>query len=59
MPEIIHEEDCREVEQMEDTCPVLEAGFRMPGATVSQALDRVLGDKPGRRSITVDHRTEF
>src|SRR5215470_16733117 len=39
--------------------PVLEVGVRMSGGTVGQALDRVLGEKPGPRSITVDHGTEF
>lgn len=39
--------------------PVLEAGFRMSGETVGHALDRVLGERPGPRSITVDHGTEF
>lgn len=39
--------------------PVLEAGFRMSGLSVAEALDRVLGDGPGPRSITVDHGTEF
>lgn len=39
--------------------PVLEAGFRMSGLSVSAALDRVLGNGPVPRSITVDHGTEF
>ena len=39
--------------------PVLEAGVRMAGETVSQVLDRVLGEGPSHRSITVDHGTEF
>ena len=39
--------------------PVLEAGFRMSGETVGQALDRVLNGGSGPRSITVDHGTEF
>jgi putative transposase len=39
--------------------PVLEVGFRMSGATVGQALDRVLTGVSGPRSITVDHGTEF
>ena len=39
--------------------PVLEAGFRMSGATVGEALDRVLNGDRGPRSITVDHGTEF
>ena len=39
--------------------PLLEVGFRMSGATVGQALDRVLNGPFGPRSITVDHGTEF
>ena len=39
--------------------PVLEAGFRMSGETVSRVLDRVLGEGQHPRSITVDHGTEF
>ena len=39
--------------------PVLEAGFRMSGAMVGAALDRVLNGDRGPRSITVDHGTEF
>jgi putative transposase len=39
--------------------PLLEVGGRMSGETVGQALDRVLADGPGPRSITVDHGTEF
>lgn len=39
--------------------PLLEVGFRMSGETVGQALDRVLGEGPRPRSITVDHGTEF
>jgi len=31
----------------------------MSGATVGEALDRVLAGPPGPRSITVDHGTEF
>lgn len=38
---------------------MLEVGFRMSGETAGQALDRVLGEGPGSRSITVDHGTEF
>ena len=38
---------------------MLEVGFRMSGATVGQALDRVLTGVSGPRSITVDHVTEF
>ncbi|HMU55072.1 MAG TPA: integrase core domain-containing protein [Nitrospira sp.] len=47
------------VDNWSRSSPVLEAGFRMSGARVSQALDRVLGDGPRPRSITVDHGTEF
>ncbi len=39
--------------------PVLEAGVRMSGETVGQALDRVLTGVSSPRSITVDHGTEF
>ena len=39
--------------------PVLEAGCRMSGALVGQALDRALNGKPGPRSITVAHGTAF
>ena len=39
--------------------PVLEAGVRMSGVTVGQALDRALAGLSGPRSITVDHGTEF
>jgi len=49
----------RVVDQWSRSSPVLEAGFRMTGALVSQALDRVLGDGPRPCSITVDHGTEF
>ena len=38
---------------------MLEVGFRMSGATVGQALDRVLTGFSGPRSITVDHDTKF
>lgn len=31
----------------------------MSGEIVSQILDRVLGDKPGPHSLTVDHGTKF
>ena len=31
----------------------------MSGETVGQVLDRVLGNRPGPRSITVVHDTEF
>ena len=36
--------------------PVLEVGVRMSGGTVGQALDRVLGERPGPRSLTVESR---
>jgi putative transposase len=39
--------------------PVLEAGVRLSGETVGQALDGVLGEGLRPRSITVDHGTEF
>lgn len=39
--------------------PLLEAGFRMTGETVSQVLDRGLDAHAVPRSITVDHGTEF
>jgi putative transposase len=39
--------------------PLLEVGVRMSGQTVSQALDRIVGDGARPRSITVDHGTEF
>ena len=39
--------------------PLLEVASRMSGSTVGQALDRVLGEGPNPRSITVDHGTEF
>jgi putative transposase len=38
---------------------VLEAGFRMSGATVGRALEGVRGEGPRPRSIAVDHGTEF
>lgn len=39
--------------------PALEAGFRISGDIVGRVLNLVLGDRPGPRSITVDHGTEF
>lgn len=39
--------------------PVLETGLRMSGRSVAAALDRVSGDGPRPRSITVEHGTEF
>ena len=39
--------------------PILEAGFRMSGTIVGNALDRALHGDQGPRSITVDHGTEF
>ena len=47
------------VDNWSRSSPVLEAGFRMSGDIVGRVLDRVLGDRPGPRSITVDHGTEF
>lgn len=47
------------VDNWSRSSPVVEAGFRMSGETVSQILDRTLGAGPGPRSITVDHGTEF
>ena len=38
---------------------VLEAGFRMSGLSVAAVLDRVLGDGPESRSITVGYGMEF
>jgi len=40
-------------------CPILELASSLSGATVGQALDRVLPAAHGLRSITVDHGTEF
>jgi len=39
--------------------PLLEVGFRMSGEMVGKVLDRALNGRPGPRSITVDHGTEF
>ncbi len=39
--------------------PVLEADFRMSRELVSRMLARVLSDRPGPRSIAVDHGMEF
>jgi putative transposase len=47
------------VDNWSRSSPVLEAEFRMSGELVSRVLDRVLGDRPRPRSITVDHGTEF
>lgn len=47
------------VDHWSRSSPVLETGFRMSGDIVGRVLDRVLGDRPGPRSITVDHGTEF
>ena len=47
------------VENWSRQSPMLEAGFRMSGARVGDALDRVLRGARGPRSITVDHGTEF
>ena len=38
---------------------LLEAGFRLSGESVAQALSRVSAGRPLPRSITVDHGTEF
>ena len=38
---------------------LLEAGFRLSGESVAQALSRVSAARPLPRSITVDHGTEF
>ncbi|GJL61324.1 MAG: hypothetical protein NPIRA03_41810 [Nitrospirales bacterium] len=37
---------------------MLEAGVRMSGELVGQALDRALKGNAGPQSITVDHGTE-
>ncbi len=47
------------VDQWNRSRPVIEAGLRMSGDIVGRVLDRVLQDRPGPRSITVDHGTEF
>ncbi|MBX3302176.1 MAG: transposase [Nitrospira sp.] len=47
------------VDQWSRSSPVIEMGCRMSGEIVSRGLDRVLGNRPGPRSITVDHGTEF
>ena len=47
------------VDQWSRSSPVLEVASRMSGATVGEALDRVLEDTRRPRSITVDHGTEF
>ena len=47
------------VDNWSRSSPVVEAGFRMSGETVGQILDRILGERPSPRSITVDHGTEF
>jgi putative transposase len=47
------------VDNWSRSSPILEAGYRMSGAGVSQVLDRILGEGPSPRSITVDHGTEF
>lgn len=39
--------------------PLLEAGFRLSGATVGEALDCVLNGDREPRSIAMDHGTEF
>ncbi len=47
------------VDQWDRQTPVLEVASSMSRVTVRAALDRVLRGSTGRRSITVDHRTEF
>jgi putative transposase len=47
------------VDQWSRSSPLLEVAARMSGETVGEALDRVLGNAGPRRSITVDHGTEF
>lgn len=47
------------VDQWSRQSPVLEVATSLSGATVGQALDRVLPTTHGLPSITVDHGTEF
>ena len=47
------------VDQWSRQSPILEVASSMSGRTVGEALDRVLGEATGPRSITVDHGTEF
>ena len=47
------------VDQWSRQSPILEVASSLSGATVGQALDRVLPSAHGLRSITVDHGTEF
>jgi putative transposase len=47
------------VDQWSRQSPILEVASSLSGATVGQALDRVLPAAHGLRSITVDHGTEF
>ena len=47
------------VDQWSRQRPVLEVAFSMSGSAMSQTSDRVLNGRPGPRSITVDHGTEF
>jgi putative transposase len=47
------------VDQWSRQSPILEVGTSLSGATVGGALDRVLPQTHGLRSITVDHETEF
>ena len=47
------------VDQWNRSSPLLEVAPKMSGATVGEAVDRVLSGVPRPRSITVDHGTEF
>jgi putative transposase len=47
------------VDQWSRQSPLLEAASSLSGAAVGLALDRVLPESHGLRSITVDHGTEF
>jgi len=47
------------VDQWSRSSPLLEVAPKMSGATVGEALDRVLVGVTRPRSITVDHGTEF
>jgi len=47
------------VDQWSRQCPILEVASSLSGATVGQALDRVLPAAHGLRSITFDHGSEF
>ena len=47
------------IDQWSRQSPILEVAPSMSGATVGQALDRVLPTTPALRSLTLDHGTEF